>query len=219
MKKMQKMKFMFGTSALVLLLNLPQQGFTAEAIPEAAKPDACTQSQMTTEECKRWYYMTEADHPDAWQYTTRNHGEKQKRWYVVQQKVAVLPEKPSRVIVLEGVNFDYDKATLRSDALPVLEHNVADLESARNIKVKIVGYTDAKGSEEYNRELSDKRAASVREYFVSQGVDGSRLSSEGRGESDPIAPNTTPAGKDNPLGRAQNRRVEVHIWNSYVGQK
>lgn len=214
----EKLSFVFGALVLLALLHMSQVGAARELVPEALEPDACVRSQKVTEDCKRWYYLTEVEHPDAWQYTVRNHGEKRKRWYAVQQKVAVLPEKPSRIIVLEGVNFDYDKASLRSDAVPVLNKDAKDLNSTRTVKVKIVGHADAKGTSEYNKELSEQRAESVRNYLVSQGVDSNRLSSEGRGESDPIAPNTTPNGKDNPAGRAQNRRVELHVWDAVAGR-
>jgi outer membrane protein OmpA-like peptidoglycan-associated protein len=70
---------------------------------------------------------------------------------------------------------------------------------------KIDGHTDSVGSEEYNLALSDRRAKAVFDYLTSRGVDPSRLKSQGFGESNPIAPNDTEAG------RAQNRRVEITI--------
>jgi len=74
--------------------------------------------------------------------------------------------------------------------------------------VKIVGYTDAIGDPSYNQILSQRRARLVKQFFVDNfGIDGSRVSTEGRGESDPIASNDTPAG------RQANRRVEVLILN------
>lgn len=202
----------------VFFLNL---GFAAEeSIPQAEAPDACKGgSQDKMEECKRWYYLTEADHPDAWEYNVRNR-EEPKRWYVIAHKTqAHVEAKPSRIIVLEGVHFNYDKAELRPDALPILQNNVSDLKSSNIQKIKVVGHTDAMGSDEYNKELSEKRAQSVVNYFASNGISTDRIVAEGHGEEDPVAPNSTPDGKDNPEGRAKNRRVEIHIWDSYAGLK
>jgi OOP family OmpA-OmpF porin len=69
----------------------------------------------------------------------------------------------------------------------------------------VIGHTDSVGSDEYNQELSQKRASSVAEYLLSQGVTPSKVTSEGKGESEPVADNETEEG------RAQNRRVELHI--------
>jgi len=71
----------------------------------------------------------------------------------------------------------------------------------------IEGHTDSVGSEKSNQTLSDNRAASVRDYLTTIGMDGSRLSSIGYGESRPIATNNTKAG------RQQNRRVEISLKN------
>jgi OOP family OmpA-OmpF porin len=74
----------------------------------------------------------------------------------------------------------------------------------------IVGHTDSIGSDEYNQRLSERRAQAVKQYLVSKGIAASRLSTEGQGEREPIAPNTED-GKDNPEGRAMNRRAELKV--------
>ena len=74
-------------------------------------------------------------------------------------------------------------------------------------KVQIDGHTDAQGKDEYNQTLSDERAASVKAYLVSKGIDEARLSSAGYGETKPVADNNTAAG------RAKNRRVEMTLSN------
>ncbi|MOA44531.1 Outer membrane porin F precursor [compost metagenome] len=71
--------------------------------------------------------------------------------------------------------------------------------------VKVIGHTDSQGSDAYNQALSERRASSVAEYLISQGLAPSKVTSQGRGESEPIADNETDAG------RAQNRRVELHL--------
>ena len=109
------------------------------------------------------------------------------------------------VTILKGVNFDFDKATLRPDALPILDDAVAVMRRYPEIKVEIAGHTDSVGTDEYNLDLSDRRARAVMDYFVSKGVDPGRLSSKGYGESAPLTGNETAAG------RAQNRRVEMRV--------
>ncbi len=75
----------------------------------------------------------------------------------------------------------------------------------------IVGHTDSVGDDKANLELSKARAAAVREWLASKGgLDAKRITVEGRGETEPIAPNETDAG-DNPVGRQRNRRVEIKI--------
>jgi OmpA-OmpF porin, OOP family len=77
--------------------------------------------------------------------------------------------------------------------------------------VTIEGHTDSIGSESYNQRLSERRALAVKHYLVSRGVAGDRLDTVGYGESRPVAPNKTPDGKDNPEGRAMNRRAELKV--------
>jgi len=69
----------------------------------------------------------------------------------------------------------------------------------------VVGFTDSIGSDAYNQALSERRASSVAQYLLSQGVAPNKLTSEGKGESQPVADNETDEG------RAKNRRVELHI--------
>jgi outer membrane protein OmpA-like peptidoglycan-associated protein len=109
------------------------------------------------------------------------------------------------ITVLKGVNFDNDKATLRADALPILDESVAILKKYPTLKVEIAGHTDSKASEKYNLDLSQRRANSVIDYFVSKGIEAARLTAKGYGEANPIADNKTAEG------RAENRRVEMRI--------
>ena len=82
----------------------------------------------------------------------------------------------------------------------------------RGAKVKLEGLTDSKGTEEYNQKLSERRAEAVRQYLITEGaVEKAMISTTGYGELRPIAPNKTQDGKDNPVGRAENRRVEILI--------
>jgi len=109
------------------------------------------------------------------------------------------------VIELQGIHFDFDKATLKPEALTVLDQAAALLKKHERVVVEVAGHTDSKGSEEYNQGLSDRRANAVKDYLNSQGVKASRLSARGYGESRPVASNDTDEG------RAENRRVELIV--------
>jgi OOP family OmpA-OmpF porin len=109
------------------------------------------------------------------------------------------------VIELDGVNFDFDKATLRPEAKAVLNEAAALLSKHDRVVVEIAGHTDSMGSEEYNQGLSERRAASVKDYLTSKGVKATHLTAKGYGESRPVASNDTEEG------RAENRRVEMIV--------
>ena len=117
-------------------------------------------------------------------------------------------------IDLKGVNFDFDKSTLRPDAVAILNEAAEILKRYPELKVEVAGHTDSIGSDAYNQGLSERRARAVYDYLTSNGVDASRMSGpNGYGESRPIAPNTNEDGSDNPEGRARNRRTELNVQN------
>ncbi|HQU57202.1 MAG TPA: OmpA family protein, partial [Chitinophagaceae bacterium] len=95
---------------------------------------------------------------------------------------------------------------LRSASYAALNDVIKILNENKSVKLKIDGHTDSDGSDAFNLKLSDGRAASVKKYLVSKGIDESRLVSEGFGESQPIASNKTAAGKQ------KNRRVEMKLF-------
>ena len=113
--------------------------------------------------------------------------------------VAVEPAK----LVLEGVNFDNDQAMLRADSMAILDQAAATLKQWGDVKVEVAGHTDSRSSDEYNMNLSQRRAEAVRNYLVSKGVAADRLTAKGYGESSPVADNETEEG------RFKNRRVEL----------
>jgi outer membrane protein OmpA-like peptidoglycan-associated protein len=114
------------------------------------------------------------------------------------------PPRPKK-IVLRAVHFDVDQATLRADAVPVLNEALQILQREGSVAIIVEGHTDSAGSEAYNLQLSRRRAETVRRYLVDHGVAPARITAEGLGESQPVAPNDTEAG------RAQNRRVELKV--------
>jgi OOP family OmpA-OmpF porin len=113
------------------------------------------------------------------------------------------------ILQLSDAHFEFDKATLTPEAMAVLDGALEKLRANPAKQFEIAGHADAIGSEEYNMDLSRRRAESVLEYLAAQGADASRYGVAAYGESRPVASNTNPDGSDNPEGRAQNRRVEV----------
>lgn len=107
--------------------------------------------------------------------------------------------------VIRGIYFDLDKATIQRKSHRVLNQAVEVLKKFPQIRLEIVGHTDATGTEAHNRELSQKRAEAVRQYLIDKGIEADRLVARGAGEDEPIASNETPTG------RAENRRTEFNI--------
>jgi outer membrane protein OmpA-like peptidoglycan-associated protein len=116
-------------------------------------------------------------------------------------------------ITLSGdILFDFDKWDIKKEAEATLLKLAQGIKETNKKHVLIEGHTDSKGSDPYNLELSQKRADSVRDWFVSNGgVTGIQFQTKGYGESKPVAHNIKPDGSDNPEGRAKNRRVEIKI--------
>ena len=104
-----------------------------------------------------------------------------------------------------GILFDTDKSDLKPAAQSNLQKLATSLQNNQNTNILIVGHTDNTGSDSHNMDLSVRRAESVKSYIAGNNVSPSRLTTSGKGESEPIADNTTVEG------RAQNRRVEIVI--------
>ncbi len=111
------------------------------------------------------------------------------------------------------IYFDYDKSNIKGDAKVVLDKVVGLLKNypTINVLLEVNGYTDSKGSAEYNLKLGKRRAEACKRYLIDQGVSESRLVLSSYGEQSPVAPNSTDNNQDNPEGRALNRRVEMKV--------
>lgn len=140
---------------------------------------------------------------------------------VVAQKAEPAPApapapEPELVVTTEKVTFaadtffDFDKATLKPEGRAKLDELAAAVKAEKfQLEVIVaVGYTDSTGPDAYNLKLSERRAAAVKSYLVSQGIEANRIYTEGKGKADPIATNATREG------RAQNRRVEIEVTGS-----
>jgi len=112
------------------------------------------------------------------------------------------PAQPQREIYrLDGVFFDFDKSVIKPEGRVKLDSAVTILNRFADMRVEIQGHTDSIATDAYNQALSERRAMAVRDYLVSRGIAGSRLTMRGFGETQPQADNGTDAG------RALNRRV------------
>ncbi len=117
-----------------------------------------------------------------------------------------------KINLQDNILFEFDKYAVRSVAKPTLAKINQLLKHYKDAQVFIYGHTDSKGDDAYNLDLSNKRAAAVKYYFVNVfNEQPTRLQTKGFGESQPLAPNNNPDGSDNPAGREKNRRVEIII--------
>jgi OOP family OmpA-OmpF porin len=101
--------------------------------------------------------------------------------------------------------FDFDKYNLKPEGMAKLDDLVSKTKGINLEVIIAVGHTDSIGTAEYNQKLSERRANTVKEYLVSKGIEKNRIYTEGKGEKDPIATNSTAEG------RAKNRRVEIEV--------
>ena len=134
----------------------------------------------------------------------------QQRIALLEKELADLNAKKTdrgSVITLSDVLFDTNKATLKPGAVPAIDRLTTFLKDAPDRGIQIEGHTDNVGADEYNQDLSQRRAEAVRQALVSRGIASDRISATGKGESLPIASN------DSAGGRQQNRRVEIIIDN------
>lgn len=117
--------------------------------------------------------------------------------------VARTQDNQLKVNVPSDISFDVGRADIKPNMRPVLDQFAQGLD--HTMRVRIVGHTDSTGPDSVNDPLSVDRANAVKRYLESRGVDGSRIDTAGRGEHEPIADNTSEAG------RARNRRVEIFL--------
>ena len=111
-------------------------------------------------------------------------------------------------VVLEGVTFETNSAVLSGSSKPILDDVAKGLKVHHRLKVEVQGHTDSTGSAVYNMGLSQRRADSVRDYLISQGVPGEQLTAKGYGKTEPVESNATAQG------RAKNRRVVMHVLDN-----
>lgn len=114
----------------------------------------------------------------------------------------MIREKERKNFAFQPIYFDYDKADIRPEYIAFLKKMVRVVDGHTDLRIKVVGHTDADGSDAYNIELSKKRAQALIDFFIANGLSRDRIEIDFKGESEPIDSNTTPEGKQ------RNRRVD-----------
>jgi outer membrane protein OmpA-like peptidoglycan-associated protein len=117
------------------------------------------------------------------------------------------------IVSMPDVLFDFNKYTLKPEARERLARISGIVLAYPDLKLQVEGYTDSIGSDEYNQQLSEKRAEAVRDYLVGSGVSMNSVAAVGMGKADPVADNTTAAG------RKLNRRVEMVVSGDVIGSQ
>ncbi|WP_316850254.1 OmpA family protein [Pedobacter agri] len=133
---------------------------------------------------------------------------------MIYKDYCISPFKLGIPIALDNVYYEFNSAELTEPSKKVLDFLIPIMEDNPEMEIELGSHTDNIGTDEYNLDLSNQRAKSCVDYLVSKGISESRLTSKGYGESMPIAPNEIGKGKkkkDNPEGRAKNRRTEFKV--------
>ena len=187
-----------------------QQAAAAQAQAQAQ------QSQAQAAQAEQARQQAEIARQQATQQAQQAESDKaQMRARMLQQLNQVLETRDTArglIVNMPDVLFDTGKADLKPSARERLAKVAGILIAYPDIHVEIDGYTDSTGSLEFNERLSQQRADSVRSYLSSQGVNSSAITTQGFGPSQPIASNDTASG------RQQNRRVELVVSGSSIGQ-
>jgi OOP family OmpA-OmpF porin len=127
-------------------------------------------------------------------------------WIAPKAAAAAKPGVAQSKITLQADTlYDFDKATLKPEGMATLDKIARDLSKIKLEVIIAVGNTDSVGSDAYNMALGQRRAQSVKAYLVSKGVDGSRIYTESKGKSNPVATNATAEG------RSKNRRTDIEV--------
>ena len=183
----------------------------AKADADAARADA-ENARAQADAARR---EAEAQAERARQLAAQSEQEKvQLRDQLRQQLNVILETRESArglIVNLSDVLFDTAKHDLRPGAREKLARVSGILSAHPGLKLEVEGHADSRGSDEYNMNLSERRAESVRNYLVSQNIQPSMITAKGFGESRPVASN------DNAAGQQQNRRVELIVSGEIIG--
>lgn len=193
-----------------------QRQAAALAAQQQAQADADA-ARLAAEEAAR--QKAEADQQRAAAEQSRQQAEQQKeemRARLLAQLNQVLQTRDTArglIVSMPDVLFDFNKYTLKPEARERLARISGIVLAYPDLRLNIEGYTDSIGSDEYNQTLSEKRAATVRDYLVKSGVSINNVFAQGFGKADPVADNSTAAG------RKLNRRVDMVVSGDVIGKQ
>jgi outer membrane protein OmpA-like peptidoglycan-associated protein len=185
---------------------------------EAAKQQAMAERQQAEQQLAAAQQQAQAAQQQA-QTAQQQAADAQQREADLRQRLQqqlndVLQTRDSAkglIVSMSDVLFDVNQATLKPGAREKLAKIAGILLAYPDLKIRVDGYTDSTGTPEYNRDLSQRRADTVRAYLMKQGIAADAVVSEGFGQDDPVATNATAAG------RQQNRRVEMVVNGQSIG--
>lgn len=152
---------------------------------------------------ERYGYLAEAENFVA--ISANINLTQQEEYKEIKQDLYLVPIEVGSRVTINNIFFDFDKTTLRNESYPELNRLLEFMNNYPNIRIKIQGHTDSVGPEDYNQQLSERRADAVARFLRVNGISTDRLIVKGLGESQPVADNATPEG------RQENRRVEFEI--------
>lgn len=179
--------------------------------------------KLTTGEDGKYLFKVDSKRPvkllfvkDNYFSITKNYAfeELAKADTMIYRDYCISPFKLGIPIALDNIYYEFNSAELTEPSKQVLDFLIPIMEDNPEMEIELGAHTDNIGTDEYNLDLSNQRAKSCVDYLVSRGIAESRLTSKGYGESMPIAPNEIGKGKkkkDNPEGRAKNRRTEFKV--------
>jgi OOP family OmpA-OmpF porin len=182
--------------------------------------DSLQDFKVTTDETGRYSFKVNSNRhfkltADKEKYFSKaiafNYNQMVQRDTLTSPDLCLIPYEIDKPIVLKDVLYEFNKADLTEDSKEKLDHLYDIMVDNPSIEIELSAHTDSKGGDEYNLDLSNRRAKSCVDYLIEKGVSSTRMTSKGYGKTRPVAPNTFPNGKDNPEGRALNRRTEFKV--------
>lgn len=178
---------------------------------EQARQQALAQQQQLAQQAQQ--AQLQAQQAEQARQQAEQQAQASRQRLMSQLNSVLLTRESARglIVNMSDVLFDTGKATLKPGARVKLAKVAGIVMAYPDLQLQVEGFTDSRGTEEYNQQLSEERARSVREFLSSQGVPAANITSHGFGESQPVASN------DNPAGRQMNRRVELVVSGHSIG--
>ena len=186
------------------------QAVQARAQSEQAATQAQHQAALATEQATQAQQQASQAQQEAVTLRAQRQAELDHLHTVLSQIASTRQTASGLVVTLDSnaIRFDFDKSTIRPGNREVLSRMAGVLMTLEGYQIYVYGYTDDIGAAQYNQKLSERRAASVRDYLVQSGVDPKIIGTKGYGESDPLD------SGESVQARAKNRRVEIGIVDS-----
>ena len=189
-----------------------QQAASQRDQAEKQKTQAQQQAQQAQQEAKTAQEQAADAEAKANQYRKQREAELDRLQQALGQIASTRRTAMGLVMTLgsKSIRFAFDKSTLRPEDKEVLSRIAGILSTLKGYQIYVYGYTDDIGTKEYNQKLSERRAKSVYDYLVNNGLNPNIMTTKGFGEADPLVPG------DSPKARAINRRVEIGLVDSTI---